>query len=67
METVTVRFDDSLIALRRVFVTADVSDRVVAADAREELQPRLCFNDSCLTASGGDFGFLDLKDSDASR
>lgn len=60
MEAASLCLDDSLIAVRcAVAASIGSNSSEVAADP-EEHQPRMCCNDSCLTASGGDFAFPEL-------
>jgi hypothetical protein len=56
MNAKTVLREDTLNAVRSFNVPLKAS----AADVPEgelDLHPRMCRNDSCLTPSGGDFGF----------
>lgn len=60
MEAASLCLDDSLIAVRCAVATPiGISSPEAGADP-EEHQPRMCCNDSCLTASGGDFAFPEL-------
>lgn len=60
MEAASLCLDDSLIAVRcAVAAPIGNSSPEVAANP-EEHQPRMCCNESVLTASGGDFAFPEL-------
>lgn len=65
MEAISVRLDDSLIAVRCAIAKPQVPESPLVEAHADGLQPRMCYNESSLTASGGDFGFTEIYCRDA--